>query len=154
MHLGDALHWFHMWDYDPPPYAQNYVCLYIVLLPYIDDVLVVFMGMYGGRMGRMHVPYGMETLYASYATCFKESIGPAMVVSFELLSPYGMDYLNLMRNLEEKFMEVWIGEHLAYGGILSHIGVTNGGREDLHHSPCQFLEDKQHLGGEDCNIPN
>ena len=33
MQAGDALRWFHMWDYDPPPYAQIYVCLYIVFLP-------------------------------------------------------------------------------------------------------------------------
>ena len=77
-----------------------------------------------------------------------------MFFSFELVSPYGMDYLHLMRNLEEQFMEGWICEHLAYGGSLSHVGVTNGGGEELHHSPYQFLEDKQHLGGEDCNIPN
>ena len=34
-----------------------------------------------------------------------------MFVSFEILSPYGMDYLHLMRTLEEKFMEGWIGEN-------------------------------------------
>ena len=94
-----------MWDYDPPPYAQIYVCMYVVLIPYIDDVLVIFMGMYGGRMGGMYVPYGMEILHVYYATCFRENIGPAMFVSFELLSPYGMDYLHLMRTLEEQFME-------------------------------------------------
>ena len=42
-----------------------------------------------------------------------------MFISFELLSPYGMDYLHLMRTLEEKIMEEWIGEQLAY--------------EELHH---------------------
>ena len=65
-----------------------------------------------------------------------------------------MDYLHLMRTLEEQFMEGWIGEHLVYGGSLSHDGVTNGGGEELQHSPYQLLEDKQHFGGEDCNIPN
>ena len=75
-----------------------------------------------------------------------------MFVSLELLSPYGMNYLNLVRNLEEKFMEGWIGIHLAYEISLSHDGVTNDG--ELQHSPCQLLEDKQHLGREDCNIPN
>ena len=42
-----------------------------------------------------------------------------------------MDYLHFKRILEEKFMEGWIGEHLAYEGILSHVGVTNGGGEEL-----------------------
>ena len=51
-------------------------------------------------------------------------------------------------------MEGWIGEHLVYGGSLSHDGVTNGGGEELHHSTYQLLEDKKHFGGEDSNIPN
>ena len=65
-----------------------------------------------------------------------------------------MDHSHLMRTLEEQFMEGWIGEHLAYGGSLILDGATNGGGEVLQHSPYQFLEDKQHFGGEDCNIPN
>ena len=73
---------------------------------------------------------------------------------FELLSPYGMDYLHLMRNLEDNFMEAWISRHFSYDGSLSHEGVTNDGGEELQHSPCQLLEDKQHLGREDYNIPN
>ena len=68
-----------------------------------------------------------------------------MFVSFELLSPYGMDYLHLMRILEEKLMEGWIGEHLAYEGSLSRDGVSFDGGKELQHSPCQLLEDKQHL---------
>ena len=116
-----------MWDYDPPPHAQFFVCMYIVFLPYIDDILVLFMGLYGGGMGSMYVPHGMEALHVPYATCFRESIGSAMFVSFELLTPCGMDYVHLMMTLEEQFMEGWIGEHLAYGGSLIHDGVTNGG---------------------------
>ena len=63
--------------------------MYVVLIPYIDDVLVLFMEMYGGRMGGMYVPYGMGILHVSYATCFRENIGKAMFVSFELLSLMG-----------------------------------------------------------------
>ena len=33
MQAGDALCWFHMWDYDPPPHDQISVCMYVVLLP-------------------------------------------------------------------------------------------------------------------------
>ena len=90
MHAGDALHWYHMWDYDPPPHAQISVCLYVVFLPYIDDMLVLFMGLYGGRMGSMYVPHGMDTLYVYYATCFRESIGSTMFVSFKFLTPCGL----------------------------------------------------------------
>ena len=64
-----------MWDYDPPPYAEIFFCMYVVLIPYIDDVLVIFMGMYEGRMGEMYVPHGMETIYVSYATCLGRALG-------------------------------------------------------------------------------
>ena len=47
-----------------------------------------------------------------------------MFVSYDLLSPYGMSYLHLMRTLEEQDMDRLMGEHLAYGGSLSHNGVT------------------------------
>ena len=100
-------------------------------------------------MGGMYVPYEMDILHVSYATFFRNNIGQTMFVSFELLSLYVMNYLHLMRILEEKFMEGWIGEHLAYGGSLSHVGVTNGGGEELQHSPYQLLEGKQNLGGEE-----
>ena len=80
-------------------------------------------------MGGMYVPYGREIIHVNYATYFRENIGKTMFVSFELFSPYGMDYLHLMRTLEDQFVEGWIGEHLAYGGSLSHVSVTNGGGE-------------------------
>ena len=74
MQAGDALRWFHMWDYHPPPYVQFSVFKHIVLIPYLDDVLVLFMGMYGGREEGWHVPHGMTTLHVLYVSHFKESI--------------------------------------------------------------------------------
>ena len=65
-----------------------------------------------------------------------------------------MDYVHLIMTLEEQFMEGRIGEHSAYEEISILDGVTNGGGEVLQHSPYQFLENKQHFGGEDYNIPN
>ena len=135
MESGDILHWFHIWDYDPHPFLHIFVYMYLVLIPYIDDVLILFMGMIGGRMGGLEVPYGREIIHVHYATCFRNNIGKTMFVSLELLSPCGMNYLHLIRILEEKFMEE-IGRHLAYEGILSHVGVTNGGGKELQHSPC------------------
>ena len=104
-------------------------------------------------MGSLYVPHGMETLYVPYATCFRESIGPTMFVSVEFFTPCGMDFIHLMMTLEEQFIEAWIGEHLAYEESLIFDGVTNEEGEVLHHSPYRLLEDKQHFGGEDCNIP-
>ena len=44
-----ALHWYLMWDCKPPPQVQISVCIYVILLPYIDDILVLFMGLYGQK---------------------------------------------------------------------------------------------------------
>ena len=62
-----------------------------------------------------------------------------MFVSLDLLLPCGINHLHLMRTLEEHFMEGWIRIDLAYEGISSHDGVTNGVGEELQHSPCQLL---------------
>ena len=123
-----------MWDYDPPPFLHISVCMYLVLIPYINDVLILFMGMIGGRMGGLYVPYGRDILHFHYAACFKEDLGQTMIFSLDLLLLYGMNHLHLMRTLEEKFMEGWIGENLAYEGSLSHVCFTNGGGEELQQS--------------------
>ena len=141
-----------MWDYDPPPHAKISICLFVILFPYIDDILVLFMGMYGGRMGSIYVPHGMETLYVPHSTCFRESIGSTMFVACDFLTPCGMDFSHLILTLEEQFMESWIGEHIAYDESLIFDDFSNGG-EELQHSPYQLLEGKKIFGGEDCNIP-
>ena len=62
MKLGDILHWFHMWDYDPPPLFLMVVFASLILIPYIDDVLFIFMGMYRGSMGVLDMPFRREIL--------------------------------------------------------------------------------------------
>ena len=123
-----------MWDYDPPPLVQIFVCVILILLPYMDDVLVLFLGLYGGRIGGMCVPHGMETLFVCFATYFKEVRGSAMFVSRAFLTLYGMDHENLIMILERQLMGGWIGEHLSYSGSLIFDDFTNGG-EVLQHSP-------------------
>ena len=59
-----------------------------------------------------------------------------------------------MTTWEEHFMDGLMGGHLVHEESLSHGGVIREGGEELQHSPLQFLEDKKHLGGEECNIPN
>ena len=105
-------------------------------------------------MEGLDVPFWREIIHVSYATCFRDNIGQTMIASLGLFLPCGMSHFHLMRTWEEHVMEGWIGRKLAYGERLSHGGVTNGGGEELQHSPFHLLEDKQHLGGEDCNIPN
>ena len=136
MQSGDILHWFHMWDYNPPPFFNMDVYMYLVLIPYIDDVLIIFMGMIRGMMEGLDVPFGREILHVHYATCFTENIGQTMIVSLDLFLPFGMSHFHLMRTWEENFMEGWIGRHLGYEGSLSHDSVSNGTGEELHHSPC------------------
>ena len=77
-----------------------------------------------------------------------------MIASLGLLLPCGMSHLHLMGTSEEDVMEGLIGRHLVYAESISHGGVTKEGGEEFQHSLLQLLEDKQHLGGEDCNIPN
>ena len=85
-----------------------------------------------------------------------------MIAILDHLFPGGRSHLvNLsiwemhhMDTREENFMDGLIWGHLVHEESLLHRGVTREGREKLQHSPLQFLEDKQHLGGEDCNIPN
>ena len=124
-----------MWDYDPPPCEHISVCLYIVLIPYIDDVLVIFMGMYGVRREGMHVPYGMNTLPILSVLYFREGIRKTMVVSCDSLFPCGRSCLHLMRTLSDQVMDGWFGDHLAYERSLSFVCVTNGGGDELQHSP-------------------
>ena len=78
-------------------------------------------------MGGMHVPNGLKIVHVFYVIYFKGNIRQIMIVSHEILFPCGMDFSHLILNLEEQFMEVWIGEHLAYDESLIFDDVTNGG---------------------------
>ena len=90
------------------------VHVFVVLFPYMDDVLVLFLGLYGGRIGGMCVPHGMETLFVCFATYFKESRGSSMFVSVAFLTLCGMDYEHLIMIFERQLMGGRIGEHSAY----------------------------------------
>ena len=105
-------------------------------------------------MGSLYVPHGLELLHVPHATCFRWIISPAMFISVEFFTPGGMDYAHLMLTLAEQFMMYWLDEHLAYDEDLIIDDVINEGGEVLQLSPYQLLEDKQHFGGEDYNIPN
>ena len=104
-------------------------------------------------MGNLYVPHGLEILPVLHDTCFRCSIAPTMFISVEFFTPGGMDYAHLMLTLEEQFMMYWLDEHLAYDEDLILDDAINGGRGVLQLLPYQLLEDKQHFGGEDCNIP-
>ena len=115
-----------MWDYDPPPLVLIYVYVIVILLPYMDDVLVLFLDFYGGIIRGMCVPHGMETLFVYSSTYFREIMGSDMFVSVKFLTPYEMDHVHLIMNLKGQLMEGWIGEHSAYAESWILDGVTNG----------------------------
>ena len=104
-------------------------------------------------MGSVYVPHGLELIPMLHDTCFRCSIPPTMFISIELFTPEGMDYAHIMLALEEQFMMHWLVEHLAYDEDLILDDSINGGGEGIQLLPYQLLEDKQHFGGEDCNIP-
>ena len=121
------MNWFHIWDYDPPPLLHMAAYVSLVLIPYIDDVFILIIGMNEGRMQGLNMPFGRDILHVSYSSCFMEKIGQTMIATLDLFLPYEMSHLHLMSTWEEHFMEGWIGRKLAYEEILSHGGVTKEG---------------------------
>ena len=104
MKASVALCWHHMWNFDPPPHVHISACIYVVLLPYIDDILVFFMGLFSQRMSNLYVPHGIELQLVLHDTCFRYSIAPTVFISVEFLTPEGLDYAHIMLALEEKFL--------------------------------------------------
>ena len=104
-------------------------------------------------MGSVYVPHGLELLPVPHDTCFRWSIAPAMFISVEFFTLGGMGYAHIMMILEEQYLMYWLDEHLAYDEDQIIDDAINEGGELLQLSAYQFLEDKQHFGGEDCNIP-
>ena len=133
--------------------SSDLVCLYVILLPYIDDILVLFMGMYGKRVSTVHVPHGMNFYPVLHGTCCRCGIGSPMFISVEFYTFEGADYAPIMLSMEEQFLMYWLGEHLIHDESLILDGAINGEGEDLQLSPYQLPEDKQHFGGEDYNVP-
>ena len=120
-----------MSDFHPPPQAQIFVCMYVVLLPYLDDIVVLFMGLYGQKMGSLYVPYGLKLLPVLHDTCFRCSIASTMFISVEFYTPKGMDYAPIMLALEEKFLMYWLDENLTHDENLILDGAINGEGEEL-----------------------
>ena len=125
----------------------------MILLPYIDDILVLFMGMYGKKLSSVHVPHGMELYHVLHDTCFKCDIGSPMFISVEFYTPEGANYAPIMLSLMEKFLIYFLGEHLLHDQSLILDGFINEEGEEIQLLPYQLLEEKQHFEGGDCNVP-
>ena len=56
--LGVKLHWFHLWDYDSPPVFHMAASVSLILIPYVDNVLIIVVGMIGGMTHGLDGPIG------------------------------------------------------------------------------------------------
>ena len=89
MQEGDTLRWYLMWGQDPPPYAQLSICLYVLLLPYLDDIVVLCMGLHGQEVGSVFVPQSLELTPMLNDTFFRCGTTPNIFISVEFFSPGG-----------------------------------------------------------------
>ena len=103
-----------MWDYDPPLVLHMEAYVSLVMIPYIDDALIIIVGMIGGRMQGLNVPIGSDILHVSYASFSKENIWKTMISTLDLLSPYRMIHFVNLSPWEEHFMDGLIGGHSVH----------------------------------------
>ena len=85
------MRWFHMWDYDPPPLLHLIVCVSLVLIPYVDDVIIIVGDMIGGMTHWLDVSIGNEISHTS--SCFKKRMGHYMDVALYHLFPYEVSHM-------------------------------------------------------------
>ena len=71
----DALRWFHVWNYDPPPGFHLATFFHLFMLPYIDDVLIIMGSSIGGVAQELKVPIESMILHTSYVACFRRKNG-------------------------------------------------------------------------------
>ena len=55
-----------MWDYDPPPVLHMEASMTLIMIFYVDDVLIIDVGMIGGMTHGLDMPIGNEILHISY----------------------------------------------------------------------------------------
>ena len=79
----------------------------LILIPYVDDVLIIVVGMIGGMTHGLDVPIGNEILHISYSSCFRENIGKYVIATLYLLFHYGMSHLRNLSTWEVPLMSRW-----------------------------------------------
>ena len=104
----------------------------------------------GSKNEGWHVPHERTTLHVFSVSYSRESMRQTMFVSYDLLSPYGMSCLQLMRALEEQDMDglvrTWLMEE-AYLRLVSprrkfcstHLAVAWGQATILEGRTVMFL---------------
>ena len=93
MQSGYLLHWFHLWDYDPPPSLHLIVYVLLVLIPHDDDALIFVRDMIGGMKDWLDVSIGNEISHTFYASYFKGSMGDDMETIVDHMFLYEVSHI-------------------------------------------------------------
>ena len=77
----------HLRDHFPSPLLLHMAAsMTFIMIPYVDDVLIIFGDMIGGMTHRLDVSIGNET--SNIYSCFKGSMGHYMAATLHHLFPY------------------------------------------------------------------
>ena len=102
--------------------------------------------------------WGNNISHASCTPCLEKTSRPHMVVSLStfllmILVIWGVSPNASLYAWERHYGVSWMRWHHILWRIPSYADAIRGGKEIHSVLSLQLLEDKQHLGGEDCNVP-
>ena len=85
----------------------------LTMIPYVDDVLIIVVGMVGDTTHGVDFLIRDDILHISYALYFRDNIGPSMIATLDLLFPYAMSHLGNLSTWKVPLMSSW--EEFCYG---------------------------------------
>ena len=77
----------------------------LIMVPYVDDVLIIVGHMIGGKTHGLDVSIGNETSHTS--SCFRKSMGHYMAATLSHLFPYEVIHMVDLSLWEEPLMSMW-----------------------------------------------
>lgn len=106
----------------------------------------------------LELPPGSRIHNIFHVSCLKRVLGQQLITVMELppLDDEGLLILELeaiLETKERKLRSRIVIEYLVRWKNLSDEDATWEGEHILEHPALKLLGDKQHLGGEDCNVP-
>ena len=105
MQLGVKLCWLQMRNHCPSPVLHMVASMTLIVIPYVDDVLIIVGDMIGGMTHWLDVSIGNETSHTS--SCFKGSMGHYMAAIVYHLFPYGVSHTIDLSLWGEPLMSMW-----------------------------------------------
>ena len=79
----------------------------LIMIPYVDDVFIIVVGVIGEMTHGLDVPIRDEILHIYYVSYFKENIAQSMISTLDLLFPYGMSHLGNLSIWETPLKSMW-----------------------------------------------